>query len=162
MPIAETAAVATIISKLLSMSTDLLERKESREIATEIKDIQKLTIKLHSLYTEIETKHHEIESSLQEKLFNSQSQITKLERDNFTMEREKDEILKRFDEWDQYERKVSQDKFVLFANKNQPGVYACAVCKGKEPSPRLLQPWDTSIGDLYYICNICKTAGNVR
>ena len=51
MAIIESAAVASIIGKLLSMSTDLIERKESREVLTEIREIQKLTIELHTLYT---------------------------------------------------------------------------------------------------------------
>lgn len=56
MALAESVAVTSIISKLLSMSTDLLERKESREIASEIRDIQKLTIELQSLYSSFQTR----------------------------------------------------------------------------------------------------------
>jgi hypothetical protein len=159
MAIAESAAVASIIGKLLSMSTDLLDRKESKEVMTEVRAIQKLTIELHSLYTMIETKHHEIESELQTKLFNSQSQITQLERDNFKVVREKDEILKRFDEWEQYERKVSNDRFVYFAHKSELGVYACAVCKGKEPYPVTLQL--ISPNNRFHKCHKCETFGEI-
>lgn len=161
MAIAETAAVASIINKLLSMSTDLIERKESKEVLTEIKEIQKLTINLHSLYTEIETKHHEIESGLQEKLFNSQSQITQLEKDNFKMVREQDAILKRFNEWEQYERKVSHTNFVYFVHKSESGIYACAVCKGKEPFPMVLQPIRGTFEAGTYKCNTCGIFGKI-
>ena len=164
MAIAETAAVASIISKLLSMSTDLIERKESKEVMTEIRAIQKLTIELHSLYTMIETKHHEIESGLQDKLFSSQSQITQLLKDNSQLERdklktirEKDDILKRFDEWEQYERKVSGEGFVYFAHKSERQVYACAVCKGKEPYPVTLQP--NTVNNRFFNCQKCGTVG---
>lgn len=159
MPIAETAAVASIISKLLSMSTDLLERKESREVASEVRDIQKLTIELHSLYTKIETKHHEIESSLRDKLFELQSANIKLEKAHSDIAREKDEILKNFDEWDQYTRKVSKSKFVYFAHKTEMNVYACASCKGKIPYPIILQPH--SANHMFHECPQCETFGQV-
>jgi hypothetical protein len=158
MAIAETAAVASIIKKLLSMSTDLIERKESREVMTEIREIQKLTIELHSLYTVIETKHHEIESDLHNKLFKAQSQITQLEKDNFNTIREKDDILKRFDDWNQYDRKVSREGFVYFADKTGQQVYACAACKGKEPYPVILQ---RRPGNKYYKCHNCGTYGEI-
>lgn len=166
MAIVESAAVASIIGKLLSMSTDLIERKESREVLSEVREIQKLTIELHSLYTKIETKHHEIESNLQDKLFNSQLQITQLtkentqfEKKNFTLIREKDEIIKRLDEGDQYKRKVSNGGFVYLENKSEPYVYACAVCKGKEPYPVILQR--ISPGNKYHKCHKCGTFGEI-
>ena len=162
MAIAETAAVASIIKKLLSMSTDLIERKESREVMTEIREIQKLTIELHSLYTVIETKHHEIESELQNKLFTSQSQITQLEKDNFNAIREKDDILKRLNDWDQYNRKVTKDGFVYFAHKSELRVYACAVCKGKEPYPMILQPTWSMSDQLHHYCLNCRAEGQIE
>ena len=162
MAIVESAAVASIISKLLSMSTDLIERKESREVMKEIREIQKLTIELHTLYTKIESKHHEIESGLQDKLFESQSKITQLEKDNFYEIREKDNLLKRLDEWDQYERKVGQYGFVFFAHKTELHVYACAVCHGKEPNPVILQPvWNMS-KTMSHQCKTCKAQGRIE
>ena len=159
MAIAESAAVASIIGKLLSMSTDLIERKESREIMTEIREIQKLTIELHTLYTKIESKHHEIESNLQEKLSNSMSQNLQLEKAAFNAEKEKDEILKRQNDWEQYERKVSRDGFVYFAHKTEPRVYACAVCKGREPYPVTLQP--KTVNNRFFTCQKCETIGEI-
>lgn len=155
------------------MSTDLLERKESREVLSEIRAIQKLTIELHSLYTMIESKHHEIESelqnkvlSLQDKVYNSQSQNTQLEREllnveksKFDLIREKNEILKGFDDWDKYERKVSHGKFVYFEHKAEAHVYACAVCKGKEPYPVILQL--ISPTNNYHKCSKCGTFGEI-
>jgi predicted Holliday junction resolvase-like endonuclease len=162
MAIAETAAVASIIGKLLSMSTDLIERHKSSDILTEIREIQKLTIELHTLYTKIEAKHHEIESDLQNNLFKSQSQITQLEKDNFNVIREKDEILKRLNEWDKYERKVSRMKFVYMSHKTEPHVYACAVCQGKEPYPVILQPSGFERNRLRsYHCSKCNTEGYI-
>ncbi len=163
MAIVESAAVASIISKLLSMSTDLLERKESKEVMTEVRAIQKLTIELHTLYTIIETKHHEIESEFQTKLFNSQSQITQLEKDNFQLERDKLNAVREkeaiFNEWERYERKVSNKGFVYFAHKSESHVYACAVCKGKEPYPLILQPDITNFG--FFTCKICGSYGDI-
>lgn len=158
MPIAETAAVATIIGKLLSMSTDLLERKESKEIATEIRDIQKFTIQLQSLYSSFQAQNSELHS-LNHDL---QSQIIKLEKENLKKEREYSEILKRLDEWDQYERKVGKEGFVYFAHKTELHIYACAVCKGKEPYPMTLQPTWTMSDEKHHYCKTCKAQGLIE
>jgi septal ring factor EnvC (AmiA/AmiB activator) len=156
MAIAESSAVASIISKLLSMSTDLLERKESREVATEIRDIQKLTIQLQSLYVTIETKN----SELQSKIIDLQTEKSKMEHAILNAEREKSEILKRLDEWDKYERKVSQSGFVYLAHKSELRVYACAVCKGKEPYPVILQKINPT--NRYHRCHKCETVGEIE
>lgn len=158
MAIADTAAVASIISKLLSMSTDLLERKESREIAAEIRDIQKLTIQLQSLYSVLTTE----QSKLQSEIINLQTEKSKLEHTILNSEREKDEILKQLNEWEQYDRKVSRTNFVYMYHKTEPNIYACAVCKGKEPYPVTLQPTGTvRNGHHQYQCSKCKTVGYI-
>lgn len=156
MPIAEIAAVASIIGKLLSMSTDLLERKESREIATEIRDIQKLTLELQSLYSSFQTQNSELQSLI----INLQTEKSKLEHSILNKEREYHEILKRFDEWEQYVRKVAQSGFVYFAHKSELHVYACAVCKSKEPNPMILQPFNQYI--YTHVCSVCKTPGTIN
>ena len=155
MAIAESAAVASIINKLLSMSTNLLERKESREIASEIRDIQKLTIELQSLYSLFQAEN----SKLQSEIINLQTDKSKLEHAILNEEREKNEILKQLDEGNQYERKVSPSGFVYLAHKSELGVYACAVCKGKEPYPVILQR--ISPGNRYHKCHKCQTFGEI-
>jgi len=158
MAIAESAAVASIIGKLLSMSTNLLERKESREIITEIREIQKLTIQLQSLYSSFQTEN----SKLQSEIISLQTEKSKLEHAILNEEREKDEILKRFNEWDQYERKVTRDRFVYLAHKTEAHVYACAVCQGKEPYPVILQPLTVEQnGTRLYQCSKCQTHGDI-
>jgi septal ring factor EnvC (AmiA/AmiB activator) len=159
MAIVESTAVASIISKLLSMSTDLLERKESREVASEIREIQKLMIELHSLYTVIETKHHEIESEFQSQIINLQKENSKFEHTVLKIEAEKDEILKQVEEWNQYIRKVSKTGFVYFAHQSESRVYACAVCKSKEPYPIILQPDITNFG--FFTCKTCGSYGDI-
>lgn len=158
MAIAETAAVASIIGKLLSMSTDLLERKESREVLTEIREIQKLTIQLHSLYISIETKQSELQSVIS----NLQTEKSNLEHTILNKEREYDKIHKQLDEWDQYVCEVTPKRFVYFKKKSQLGVYACAVCKGKEPYPMILQPPRGTYDLGTYKCNTCQTIGEIE
>lgn len=156
MAIAESAAVSSIISKLLSMSTELLERKENREIAAEIRDIQKLTIELQSLYSSFQAHN----SELQSQIINLQTEKAKLEHAVLDSERKQDEILKRLDDWNQYERKVSQGGFVYLAHKSELRVYACAVCKGKEPYPVILQK--ISPTNRYHRCHKCETVGEIE
>lgn len=155
MAIVESAAAASIISKLLEMSTHLLERKESREVAAEIRDIQKLTIQLQSLYSSFVAQNSELQSNI----INLQTEKAKLEHAIADMEREKNEILKRLDEWDQYIRKVSHGGFVYLAHKSELNVYACAVCKGKEPYPTILQR--ISPDNRFYKCHVCETFGEI-
>jgi hypothetical protein len=144
MAIIETAAAASIITKILSLSTDLLERTEDRKTGKELREIQELLNDLQSFNL-----------SLQVEVSKLHSQNTDLEKENLNLLRQKNKAETQAKEWECYKIERSEDKAVFYRNKTEPDVYACAVCRSKHPYPIILQPICPSSPD--FICAECET-----
>ena len=76
-----------------------------------------------------------------------------------TLHAEHPDLQSQADEWSPYIPATSADGFVYFKNTVTPGVFACAVCKGKEHRPMILQPIRNAHTPGSYKCSNCHNWG---